>query len=279
MSDATKQAPDSPDGAAVQAQGKAVELTKKPAAGGPSARPVPPKVPIPFTVHLASIAVVVQIVATLVRALALRGYTSQLSDWLREMNGKAKKPVKDYTPDKVAHDLDQLRSGALIQGLVLAVALAILAVSLRRTRGASGARWALLIILVLTSGPLAVIPVSGWPVLPQAAGVLMGVASIAVIVLILLPQSMAYFRACREATRPAGAAPSPGLAALFRPRPPATGTQRPSSPQAANADRQAQPVRRASKAKVRADTESIAKGAELARARAKASKSRRTPDQ
>lgn len=282
MSDVTKQAGDNPTAKpTVQpaAAAKAVDLSKKPGRAAPAgARPQPPKIPIPLTIHLATIAIAVQIVFTLVRALALRGYSSQLTSWLIDMNHKAKNPVKDYNATRVAHDLAQLRSGALIQALVLSAALAILAFSLRRARGASGARWALIIILVLTSGPLAVVPVSGWPLLPKAAGVGMGVASIVVIVLILLPASMAYFRACKEATRPAGAAPRPGLAALFRPRPPAN-AQRPSSPPpASSAAREALPVRRTPKAKVRADAESAAKGAELARARAKASKSRRAPD-
>jgi hypothetical protein len=282
VSDVTKQAGGGPAAKPADptsgAADKPVELSKKPAGAVPAgARPQPPKVPIPLTVHLATIAIAVQIVCTLVRALALRGYTSELSSWLVEMNGKAKNPVKDYNAGKVAHDLEQLRSGALIQAIVLSLALAILALSLRRARGASGARWALIIILVLTSGPLAVVPVAGWPLLPKAAGVGMGVASIAVIVLILLPKSMAYFRACKEATRPAGAAPRPGLAALFRPRPHPAAAQRSGTP-AATAERAELPVRRTPKAKVRADADAVARGAEIARARAKASKSRRTPD-
>jgi multisubunit Na+/H+ antiporter MnhB subunit len=245
----------------------------------------PPTVPIPRTVDLAVIAVFAEAFFTLLRAVALRGYTSQLSQWLIDTNNKAtgKNHKANYGPDKVAHDLAQLRSGALTQGLIITAALVLLGLALRRTRAASGARWALLVVIVLTSGPLAIMPVDGWPTLPKAAGVLMGASAIAAIVLIVWPRSMNYFRDCKAASRPAGAPARPGLAGLFAPRPapqrggPATSPGRGAARSGAGAQsgEDANPARAKAKAKVRADADAVAKGAELARARAKANKPRR----
>jgi hypothetical protein len=174
----------------------------------------------------------------------------------------------------------------LLQSVIVSIALIILGLSLRRVRGASGARWAILIVIVLTSGPLAIMPVHGWPMLPKVAGVLMGAASIAVIVLIVLPRSMNYFRDCKIASRGEGA--PAGLAGLFGPR--GATAQRGAASGAAASERarrtaaqsqathtaeEANPARARSKAKVRADADAVAKGAELKRERQKASKSRR----
>ncbi len=246
-----------------------------------------PSVPIPWTVDVACVAVGLEALFTLLQALALRGWTSQLSQWLIQRNNQAtgKNKKSPYTAADVAHDLAQMRSGALLQAVVVTVALAVLGYSLRRTRGASGARWALLIIIVLTSAPLAVVPISGeFPMLPKIAGVLMGASSIVAIVWIIVPKSMNYFRDCKAATRPAGAPARPGLAGLFGPRGAsvqrgmasgAAAASRAKREAAAGAERN-NPARAKAKAKVRSDADAVSKGAELARARAKASKSRRS---
>ena len=249
-----------------------------------------PNVPIPRTIDLAVLAVGLEAVFTLLRALALRGYTGRLSHWLVDSNNKAtgKNKKSPYTAADVAHDLAQLRKGSLLEGLVIVVALIVLGISLRRVRGAGGARWALIILIILTSGPLAVVPVQGWPALPKIAGVLMGASSIAVIVLLLLPKSMMYFRACKAALRPAGAPARPGMGGLFGPRGAAAqrgmASGRAAAQRAADAAdassaaqtaEAANPARAKAKAKVRTDADAVAKGAELARSRAKASKSRR----
>ena len=249
-----------------------------------------PKVPIPRTVDLAVLVIGLEIVFTMVRALALRGYTSQLSGWLVDQNNKAKGSTHKahYSAADVAHDLAQLRKGALLEAVIISIALIILGLSLRRVRGASGARWALLIVIVLTNGPLSVVPVHGWPALPKIAGVLMGASSIAVIVLIVLPRSMNYFRDCKIASRPEGAAVRPGLGGLFGPRGAAAqrgaasgaaasarARRNAGGPQRAHTSEDVNPARARSKAKVRADADAVAKGAELARARQKASKSRK----
>ena len=246
----------------------------------------PPRVTPPRTIDLASVAIVLTVVGLVVRALTLLGSSSTLSSYLTNLNAKAKKPVANYS-QHVAADLHSLRVGALVQSGVVVVALLLLVTALRRTRSANGSRWGLLIIIVLTSLPFYVVPVAGWPVVPKVASVIAGIAAVSTIVLIFVPQSMQYFRSCRDAVTPPerrGQART-GLAGLFAPR-------QPRQPRGGLAARNAAPAERASrssasptaaggpaakaKAKVRADSDSVAKGAELARSRAKASKSRRT---
>jgi hypothetical protein len=125
-----------------------------------------------------------------------------------------------------------------------------------------------------------VIPSSGEPVVIQVATVLVGVLSIVVLLLIFIPkQSMAYFRACREANVPPEqrGQPRPGLGSLFAPRrPPAERAPVGRTSVRTTQPAETRPAVAKAKAKVRSDSDAVAKGAELARARAKASKSRRT---
>ena len=183
--------------------------------------------------------------------------------------------------------LHQLRSSTLFNVAIVGVALLLLIFAVRRTRSASGSRWALLIVLVFTQLPAYVIPVSGgWPPAAQASGVIAGIAAIAAIVLIFVKPSTAYFRECREVSLPPErrGQPRPGLAALFRPKPPRTaagGTTRQTGSRSYATSRTAnpaagKPTASKAKAKVRADAEAVSRGADLARSRAKANKSRRT---
>lgn len=260
-------------------------------------KPGAPAVPIPRTIQLATAAVIGEIVFTIAHALAARGFTSQLLQLMRHANETAKKPDKNFDAVK---QLADYRTGLLVQGLVICVAMVILGLSLRRPRGASGARWAILIVLVLTAqsnGPFAVFPISDYPATLQVLRSLIGVSSIALIVFLLLPDSMRYFRACKAATRPEGAPARPGLGALFGPRG-AAGSRGAAGPRGgafgaratararadaagaaeAEAIRPSDGPRGRAKAKGRADSDAVAKGAALARTRAKASKSRRTPE-
>lgn len=259
---------------------------------------------VPRTIHLAVIAIAAELVFTLARALLMRGYTSELSQLLIKSNADADKPKKPYGATQVAHDLSQLRNGVLWQGLLLIVIIGVLGYMLRKQRVAGAARWGLVVIIVLMRLPFAVIPSSDLPGVIEAAGVLMGLASIAVIVLLFVPPSMQYFRRLREANRPAGAAnraarppARPGLGSLFAPRgsrggglfsprvpPPAAGRSRdddvldePDTDAGAQSGPQGARPTSKPKAKARADEAAVARGAALARSRAKASKSRRTP--
>lgn len=266
-----------------------------------------PSVPLPKTIQWASYAIIAQVVFALTHALMARGFTPQLKQLMIDSNNKAKKPDKNF--DALKHLVDY-RKGLLFQGVLLGVAFILLAFTLRRARGASGARWGFLIISVLiaqTNGPLTLLPISDYPGALQVVRTGMGLASIIAIILLFLPASLQYFRDCKAATRPAGAPAKPGLGSLFGGRGAggaaggASGTARPAGglmagrggllgsllaprPPAGGrgAEPAAQPGSKAAsdnaprpKAKVRAEADAVAKGAELARARAKASKSRR----
>lgn len=265
-----------------------------------STKPVPPR-----TISLAIAAVVAQVVFMAIRTVSIFGYTDQLSRLLVKSNHDAKTPKNPYGPAQVAHDLHAWRTSGVWQALIVSIALLLLAYSLRKAGTASLTRWALLIVIVMTGGPFTVVPAKGWPVVPQVALVLSGLASIAVIVLLFLPDSRRYFReaaAARKGAMAAAAQPArPGLLnALFRPGPrPVPGAKAGGArPSAADVRKQVRMTKdtsgrdtsakdtsakdtsdgtaKAPKAKGRSDADAIARGAELARSRAKASKSRRT---
>jgi hypothetical protein len=241
-----------------------------------SAKPQPPRPPL--AINLVIAAVCAEVLFMLIRVASMFGYTSQLNALLAKSNHDAKHPKVPYGPVEIAHDLHKVRTSGLWQGLVVGIALLLLAYSLRKVATASVTRWALLIIMIMTGGPFSVIPAHGLPVVPQVALVLSGIASIVAIVLLFLPDSREYFRAMSRArsgaAAGAGAPARPGLGALFRPRAPVERKPQPTAGLRSSAASRAQA--RAAKSKTRNDAEAIARGADLARNRAKASKSRRT---
>jgi hypothetical protein len=131
--------------------------------------------------------------------------------------------------------------------------------------------------MVITGSPFQIIPARGWPVPIQIALVAAGVMSLAAIVLLLLPESREYFRAIGDARRAEYAAktgrgpaqPRPSLRSMLTAKP----TVSLDKPEARDAARAQQ---RGARAKSRVESEAVARGAQLARERAKASKSRRT---
>jgi hypothetical protein len=231
---------------------------------------------------------IVVAVGTVARGLLLLGSTSTLTTYLVNTTNKAgSKKKTPYGPDQIASDIHQLRQGTLIMGVVIAVALALLVFAVRRARSASGSRWALLILMLFTSLPFYVVPITGFPAAVNVAGVIVGVASIAAILLIFVPPpSQKYFRDCREASLPPErrGQPRPSLFGPRRQRPGPAGTGgRAAAARAASQEAQDEAVRPSgtsskARAKVRSDADAVARGAELARSRAKASKSRRTTD-
>ena len=237
------------------------------------------RIPTPSTIDYACAALIAVAVGVVVRALGLLGSTGTLETFVKTANAKAKKPKNPYTAHQIANDIHALRQGTLIEAAVITVAVLLLVVALRRVRSASGTRWALLIMLVLTSLPFYVVPISGFPAIPKIAGVVVGLASVAALLLIFVPPaSQKYFRDCREANTPPElrGQPRPGLFGPRRPREPrgmsalgraAAGGAVPNRPAKAAKAR----------SKVRSEADAVAHGAELARSRAKAAgKSRRT---
>lgn len=230
-----------------------------------------PKVPTTRTIDLAALVAGLLALALWVRALGLLGHQSGLEKYAIQLNQKADKPDKNFDAANYVHSV---RLSAFVTAALLTAIMVLLIWAMRRTRSASVSRWGIVIILVLLGIPYSVVPVWGLPFLAQAAGVASGVASVLLIVLVFLPQSTKYFRACREAMTPPElrGQPRPGLGSLFRPRQQA-GTAGPTRP--ATTRPAAKPSSSKAKAKVRADAEAVAKGAELARTRAKTSKTRR----
>lgn len=259
----------------------------KPAKAGADERPT--KLATPRTIDYACIALGVTALALVVRGLGMLGFTHELQQFLITSNnnaGSKKKP--NYIRDHLATDLHALRQGTLLMGVVIALALVLLIFALRRVRTASGSRWAMLIVMLFTSLPFYIVPISGFPAVPKVAGVLVGAAAIAALLLVFIPKpSQQYFRDCREAALPPEQRGQP-RPSLFGPRRQRAGfgggpAGRPDrNTRAASvrtAERENKPAGTSkARAKVRTDAEAVSRGAELARSRAKASKSRRTPD-
>jgi len=244
----------------------------------------------PRTVNLAIGAVLLQVFFVLLRAAAFFGFTDQLQRLLVKSNNdlkvtdKNRKDPHTYVvhSHQVLHDLHSWRQNTLLNGVVIAAALVFLALSLRRVSMATITRWALVVVMFLTGGPLDLLQLStNLPGPLKLLYALSAASALAAIVLLFLPESRAYFHAVsdlrrqqyanRYGPRPA-AAPRPSLRTLFAPR---------MSPQS-DAGQQAQPTApdkptaSGAKSKSRAEAEAIERGARMARERAKASKSRRT---
>lgn len=278
------------------------KASNRPAKAPPAPNPeaagdgTPAAVPLPWSIKAAMAAAIGYVVFGLARALAMLGSTDKLKAWLVYLNDHAgKKKIADFdsNPSKIADALHSQRVGSLQVAIVVGIAVLILTFMLRRPKQATIARWALLVLLVITlpmtNGPFAIIPQHHLPATVAVPWVLTGFAWIAIVVLLFMPTSSAYFRACKRATAPAGAtARRPGLRDLFMPRgtaPAGSASSRASTARAGSSGSddtsQSPPAGRdpsgRARAKVRADEAAIAKGADLARSRAKASKSRR-PD-
>jgi hypothetical protein len=239
---------------------------------------------IPRAINLACAALGTVVLGMLIRAIGMNGSTATMRQYLIDANKKAKTPKKNYDPTS---DLQNLRHAGWFNVILLAVIVGLLIWSLRRTRSASMSRWILIVVMVFMQLPLLIIPgigyPSGLPPLARVGGFAAGLFAIVALGLVFVPrESQRYFRACRELSMPPGAQRRPGL---FGPRPPRGGpgagaSTRPATtrPAATRPESKPAPTRPAvprAKAKGRADADAVAKGAELARSRAKANKSRR----
>lgn len=255
--------------AAAAPSGKPVNITKAPSGAG---APTPPT-----TIRLAAGALVLSGVAALAAAVSLLGARSWLKENLAASNAKAKPPIPT-TAATLHSDVNRLIQGQLIANAVLLGALILLAMSV--WRGRHWSRWAVLILFVLGSftGTLAgvfslISAFTSGPVLFHAASFVAAAALVSALILVNIAPSAAYLALSRPARGPGGAG-RPGLRDLFAPRGAAsakTPPARPAVPRSAS-----NPSSAKQRAKVRADEAAVAKGAELARTRAKASKSRRT---
>ncbi len=249
-----------------------------PKAGRP-ARAIVETPPRPRTVDGVLIASGVFIACSLLSALTWYGFKGQFIDLLISSDRKAKNPTPGYGATQAADDLDKIRRGQLIQTFVVGLALAFLTYAVTRARSSSAGRWGLVIVLVLTAN--AVIPVKGLPALANGLRVLALVAALAIIVLLFLPPSRRYFAECRIAIHGEDSPRARGFRGLFsngmpaRQATPRRTAERVDAMVAAEND--GRPAGSKSRtAKVRTEQAAVARGAELARSRAKASKSRRS---
>jgi heme/copper-type cytochrome/quinol oxidase subunit 4 len=255
------------------APGEPVKLTKAPAAADGTALPAPPR-----TLLVSAAALVLSGVFAVIGALALLGAKPWIKDTFRKSDLKAK-PVINPTPGKLADQTHTLIQGQIVSNIVLMLVLVLLAVNVRRGRHWS--RWAVVAIFVLgtftgtLAGLFSVLSMFN----SDARGFHLGggLAALSLIVAVIavnLAPSTRYL-ALTKPVRPAGRPARPGLGGMFSPRRPAA--PRPTSTRAPRPAASAgNPAAAKSKAKVRSDEAAVAKGAELARTRAKASKSRRT---
>lgn len=275
----------------------------------------PATVPPPRTINLASLALVLEAIAWIGPYLAVKFGESSYKSYLREHGTYSAKVVLDnskhyvessagksktfhfkdanqpYSPakvtQKIADSVAQTQHAYLLQAFILAAALLLLGYCLRRTRGASPARWSVVVVAVLTQSPLLAFNLGRG--LPAGFGVatgLIGILAIISLVLLFVPQSRQYFRAVRESLAavapPRPARPGRTGGGLFGSRV-ASPTAKPVTKAAKVAPKQSEPVDLAKPVnaheKKRAEAAAVAKGAALARSRAKAAaKSRRMED-
>jgi len=189
----------------------------------------PDRVSPPRTVILAFGAMVANVALSVVNAVMLWGFTGYLRGQFIKANDKLKatdkNKDKDYTLKEVNHDVHSFLTSHLVQAAVFGLAMVLFAVNFRRGKG--WARWFTVGLLVVPVLPTA----SAWqlaslggdgPGLVRLMSALLGLTALAVVVLLMVPESARYFAAVRAANAGAsgtsGAAPV-GLRGMFTPRP------------------------------------------------------------
>ncbi len=229
--------------------------------------------PPPTRVRNAVAALGLSALAAVVTSASLFGLQGWLYQSAKKSNAKLKHPK---SLDTVHSNVSSTTHTYLIQSVVLAIALLLVARGV--WRGRFWARWTVIGLWVLATltGTFAGFSyllgiASSEPVAFKIPSFVSAVSLLAAVVFVSLRPSAEYF-ALSKPPRPDGAAPA-RRSGLFGPRPARPGFNPPTATTARNSAGDA--VER-SRAKQRATTESVAKGAELARARAKASKSRRS---
>jgi hypothetical protein len=236
----------------------------------------------PRMILLAVIALGVSGLSAIISALALYGQDAWLFREFTKSNAKQKKS-KQLSVSELHDKVPQTQRTALIGAIIVLVAVVILGYAVYRGRYWS--RWGVVGFWILGTFSGTVIGINS--ILTVASDIpgaykiptfIAGVTFAIAVVLVNLTESTQYFARNRP-VRPAGAPARRGLFGAPRPAPQAAGANARTAP--ANARTRPDPDVAAdrSRAKKRAsiaNSESVAKGADLARSRAKASKSRRT---
>jgi len=244
-----------------------------------------------MTINLALAAIGAQIVLSLIRAGLLWVYTGDLKQSLIDTNdarsAKDKLVLCGSARPKGCLDVAHQVSVSLIELTVgsVVISLAVLMCARKIRQGVRSARTLFVVLSVVGSfvgfagSPLSILALgSGGPLPLLLATGLAGLASLAAIIALFLRESSKFF------PRPMrGGAPSRGLGAMFGPRAaserkpqPASGPRSNAGSGAAARTSPAQGNSAGARAKARSEEAAVARGAQLARSRAKASKSRRT---
>lgn len=176
----------------------------------------------PRTIQAAFAVTIAHVVLSIANSAILWGFQDYLRKQLIKSNNKAKKP-KDYstTPQglhNLNHDLHSGLNVGLIQIIIFSFLIMLLAWNFRKGRG--WARWAeILVLIIVVQAPFRLFSLGGdSPIVMRVLSALVGLTGVAIIVLLLLPESTRYFAAVRGATagdRASGAA-VPGFRDLFR---------------------------------------------------------------
>lgn len=244
----------------------------------------------PPQVRAAVAAMALSAVAAIVAALSLYGQRAWLTSEQIKADHKAKKKVPSAS--ELHHQISQQQSGALIGTIVVVVALGVLGTVVYR--GRHWARWGVVAFWLLASftgtvvGVGAVLAVGASTPAPfKVPSFIAGALLVVAVVLVNFKSSYSWF----ALSRPVPAGDAPVRRGLFAPRTPAGGPRSAARGGArsgtvgaakgaltSNAATRGEAYLERQRAKKRAaaNAESVARGAELARSRAKASKSRRT---
>lgn len=202
---------------------------------------------------------------------------------LTDLQKKQKTPL---SAAEITKQVNRTPTTQLIASLVVLAALGFISYS--TWRGRYWVRWGVLIIWVLCTftGTLAglnsILMIFGnIPAAFKLPAGLAGISLAAAVVLAMLRPSVEYF----ALSRPAPAPGAPARRGLFAPRTPVGGAgtrpsrttaNRPARPASAGGTDERADARQRAKKRADANAESVRIGAEMARSRAKASKSRRT---
>ena len=183
----------------------------------------------PRTIVLAFALTIAHVVLSIANSAMLWGFQDYLRRQLVKSNDKAKAKDKktDFNLDtpkglhNVNHDLHSGLNVGLIQIAVFGLLVMLLAVNFRKGRG--WARWAeILVLVIVVQAPFRLLNLGGdAPVMMRGVSALVGLTGLAIIVLLVVPESSRYFaavRGVRPGDRASGAA-SMGFRGLFGPRP------------------------------------------------------------
>jgi hypothetical protein len=178
----------------------------------------------PRTIVLAFAVTIAHVVLSIGNSAMLWGFQDYLRRQLLDSNRKAKKP-KDYSDTaqglhNLNHDLHGGLTAGLVQMIVFSLLVMLLAVSFRK--GRNWGRWAeILVLIIVVQAPFRLLNLGGdAPALMRVVSALVGLTGLAVIVLLVVPESSRYFVAVRGTTAGARASGGPltGLRGLFGPR-------------------------------------------------------------